>query len=1357
MLSIETRILIDKICDQAETQWKAGVDPRIAKMVTLVDASAVPVLITELIRVDREINERKEDELKQFYLTALPSVYGDLVVNAILANKDPYADSLSIPEAIAPENFDPNDYIGTSIGNYRIEKVLGVGGFGMVYRARDKILNRHVVIKIPRAQIFGDDKRVDDFLVEAKNIAQLRHSNILRVLHVGKDQGQPYIVEEYFEDGDLGRMLDQSIPEQDYTKKFVKQLADAISHAHRNGIIHRDLKPANILIGIHGEPIVGDFGLSLHAAKISSTSRHIAGTVQYMSPEQIRGETHRLDGRTDIWSIGVVLYRMLTGRLPFDGRTSERVAKKIIFGCPQQPRELFGTISEELNRICMRCLSQRVNDRYETAAELSEDLSRLIKFGGETSDSRRVTPIRVKGLASFGNEDRDFFLSLLPGPISRNGYPECIDFWKKRIERRDMSQPVGLILGASGSGKSSMVRAGLVPSLNDEIEVVVVNATVADTEVRLLKGLRAKFPELPNDVSLPVAIAGLRERRWLKNDRRLLIVLDQFEQWLHVNSADEHPQLVHALRHCDGDTVMALVLVREDFFMAVSRFFKRLEIDLVARKNFASVELFDESHARKLLVKFGQSLGKLSGRKSDFSQEQNQFLDRAIELISDDQAVMCVKLAIFIEAVKKLPWTIDSLLRIGNSQEIGTYFLEQALGNSCKNPRHSVYRSQLIKTLEELLPSPGVEIKGAMCSTQQLAEATGMRASSSDFKTILRILDSELRLITPAEPDGEFEESSEHRKSFFQLTHDYLVPSLREWLRRVRGQSRQGRAKLRLQELAGSWDATSDSRFMPGFFEYAAVVWHVPDVKRTQSEQRFMNQAGRFFGIRFLILSLVCLVVSGLIWRSSQINRHHLTRNRVDQFVSGQPAALESIVGLLKTDRATAIDCLEHRLAQNDLREIEKRRLNLGLGMLGEYSRSRTEYLVSQIPFALDTECAVFNVAFKKDPEAIEVLDSSIAENSDLSAWAREVIVRGFLDPDRLPPAFECSVIPDARSTLIHEFAKWHGDLDQCYELFSVCDEPDYLAGLCLGLSGIRPDEIGVDEFKLLCSKILSLYEDHPSSLVHASARTVLTDWELELPKLDNKNNEHHEWWVNEFGMTMVEYWAIDENGMPSTLSISSCEITEALFAEFLNDEKYPDDRKPKYNFAIAASQKPVVGLRLDDAVRFCYWLSARLGLQECYSSNGVIKYTDYNDVEYEETKWELVAGANGYRLPTCLEWELAARGGTQTMYPHSNHEFFDGRGSYQWHRDNSKHTYQPIGQLMPNQFGIFDMLGNASEICWGVDAIDTPRSYETLYSCRGGSAISNILLQTVKSVGRPRLDKRRVGVGFRVVANRKR
>src|SRR6202023_656068 len=170
-----------------------------------------------------------------------------------------------------------------------------------------------------------------------------------------------------------------------------------------------------------------------------------------------------------------------------------------------------------------------------------------------------------KGLRSFDAHDADFFLELLPGPRDRKGLPDSIRFWKNRIEETDPDNTfsVGLIYGPSGCGKSSLVKAGLLPRLSNEVLAVYVEATAEETEARLLNGLRKRCPALADDLPLKETLATLRQGQGVPVGKKVLIVLDQFEQWLHAKKAEENTELVQALRQCDGAGVQGIIMCRD--------------------------------------------------------------------------------------------------------------------------------------------------------------------------------------------------------------------------------------------------------------------------------------------------------------------------------------------------------------------------------------------------------------------------------------------------------------------------------------------------------------------------------------------------------------------------------------------------------------------------------------------------------------------------------------------------------------------------------------------------------------------------------------------------------------------------
>jgi hypothetical protein len=212
------------------------------------------------------------------------------------------------------------------------------------------------------------------WLQEAKHAAGLHHPGIVTVYDADVDNGRPYIVAQYVE----GRTLDQVLHDGPLVPSAVAELlaavADALGHAHQQGIVHRDLKPTNILIDKDGRPHVADFGAAMHDASQFSALGQSAGTVEFMSPEQLPGESRYVDGRADIWGLGVIMYQALVGRLPFQGQSREELFHEIRHRRPKPLRQISGNVPKRLEQICSKCLEKRMEDRYSSAADLAEDL-----------------------------------------------------------------------------------------------------------------------------------------------------------------------------------------------------------------------------------------------------------------------------------------------------------------------------------------------------------------------------------------------------------------------------------------------------------------------------------------------------------------------------------------------------------------------------------------------------------------------------------------------------------------------------------------------------------------------------------------------------------------------------------------------------------------------------------------------------------------------------------------------------------------------------------------------------------------------------------------------------------------------
>ncbi|MNO21915.1 Serine/threonine-protein kinase PrkC [compost metagenome] len=288
-------------------------------------------------------------------------------------------------------------------GRYQIIERVGGGGMALVYKAQDILLNRYVAIKVLRQQFVNDDEFIRRFRREAQSAASLSHPNIVSVYDVGQEDEVHYIVMEYVEGQNLNEIIKERAPLQvEESVRIASQIADALDHAHHNQIIHRDIKPHNILIGRNGRVKVTDFGIARAVSSTTITQTgSVVGSVHYFSPEHAKGVT--TGEKSDLYSLGIVLYQMLTGRLPFLGESPISVALKHLQEHFDEPRTVNPMIPQSVENIILKSMRKNPNERYQSANEMLRDLetcllperrleSKLFFVEEDDEDSTRIVP-----------------------------------------------------------------------------------------------------------------------------------------------------------------------------------------------------------------------------------------------------------------------------------------------------------------------------------------------------------------------------------------------------------------------------------------------------------------------------------------------------------------------------------------------------------------------------------------------------------------------------------------------------------------------------------------------------------------------------------------------------------------------------------------------------------------------------------------------------------------------------------------------------------------------------------------------------------------------------------------------------
>jgi serine/threonine protein kinase len=1085
----------------------------------------------------------------------------------------------------------PTTKLPKKIGRYEIKKLLGRGGFGSVYLAQDEQLKRDVAIKLNLSSS-ASSQAVKMFLDEAQILAELDHPNIVSVYDVGTYEGDIYIVSKLVDGTDLAMRIKQNRPDLTLSLTLVAAIADALQFAHSKGLIHRDIKPANILLDKSERPYLADFGIALRESDYVG-SMEMAGTPAYMSPEQARGEGHLMTHQSDIYSLGVVLYELLSGRRPFQAKSAYELLKLVKNTEVRTPRTYDASIPADLERICMKALARRPSERFAIAKDFADELRDFLAGRMDSQSARRgpssarstnvstfqsdeqpstksadtqarIPRVVPKGLRSFDRSDSDFFLALLPGPFDRTGMPEGLRFWKNQIEAQQ-SFRVGLVSGPSGCGKSSLIKAGLLTRLSPKIASVYIEATQEDTSAKLLEEIQRRIPEVAGQ-SLSDALISIRRRKLLPHGGKLLLVIDQFEQWLYARKNFAQSELTDALRQCDGESIQAILMVRDDFWQSIGRFFKELDIPVVERENSAMVDLFDLDHAKKVLMLFGQAYNKLPDDFASCSQDQQKFIEQAIDELSQDDKVISVRLALFCEMMKSKPWTPNILAELGGISGVGVTFLEEMFGDRHVPIQYRQHQEGVRGLLGALLPAAGAIIKGHSRQLSELRKAAGYEERPKEFAELVNFLDKQLHLITPVDSKEEAQEETRR----YQLTHDYLVPSLREWLTQKQKMTNRGRAELKLAERAAIWGANKEDKQLPTLLEWLQIRRWTQSSKWKDAERSVMEKAGRIhvrnLGIWLGGLSLLGAGISFVLHQQDVRAREKKTKEIVGFLGKVSGPVVPELIDILKKNNLPDLVVKELRANFDSNKTNDKISVAIGLSSFGEFER---DYLVSQIDEISERSVEYFLRALgERKTESIQTL-KKFAANCTLQKQqrrkARLALAALALGDFELPTeAAEFNQVANhgVRTWFIEEFSKWNLEVAGLIDSLSNCQSPALRSAVCLGFGQINKDRLSPEDRTLLQRLVDNWYLCTDSS-THSAVAWMIQELDLKEPKTVDVeiNARGRDWFIDSQGSTFIKVKPADPNPIRNLIYSKEVEL------ERLENDLIKQNAETQYRF----------------------------------------------------------------------------------------------------------------------------------------------------------------------------------------------
>jgi formylglycine-generating enzyme required for sulfatase activity/predicted Ser/Thr protein kinase len=1266
------------------------------------------------------------------------------------------------------------------VGGYEVVSELGRGGMGVVYLARQLGLNRPVALKVVLAGAHAGKEERARFQREAEAIALLGHPNIVQVYEVGEHDGVPFFALEYVEGGTLARRLGGRPLPAAAAAELVEVLARALHAAHSRGVIHRDLKPANVLLAADGTPKVADFGLAkrLEAAEGPATAAGaILGTPGYMAPEQASGGTRQPSPAVDVYALGAILYECLTGRPPFVAETSVETILRTLAEDAVPPRRLQPKCPRDLETICLKCLDKAPGKRYASALELAEDLQRwrtgrpvrarrtgLLERGVKWARRRpaaaslfgtallalagliagalwydaRLRQARaetraaalVESLASAQTVDVPRILGELT-PYRPHADPLLARLFEESPPQSRARLHAALVLLPGDPGQSPflaerLVEAELAPP---DVEVLakalgphagaVVPALWSRLEnprepparrIRAACALAALDPDSPRwrDVRGPTIDILLSENRlwqgrWaelLRPARRWLLppLADAFRSPSRPADRDLVTDLLLDYAGDDPDTLTDLLLDADE------QQFTRLRVRLGPDPVRVIARLQREldrpaTDGEGTPDPSWQPPGSDPARRLDAAHgllTEHFALCQTLPLAEVDDLAEALRPAGY-RPVRLRPYAAGGAARAALlwQRDGKPWRLATGLSEPEFQDRDHRWRK------EGFVP---VDVAGYREGGRPELRYAALWVLEKDAP--------EHRVYLGVHQDRHRDTFNPLNKAGYYALTLQGVPSPTEPVHHYSAVWRRGKTAWRIV-----WS-----------YDEQGYRWQHSELRQQDIDVGLRSGEAAPPGPADAAAWLAASAGAGLAG---------LPWGGLARSATRRTGVSARYAGVWHTDEGAPSLRL---LGQEPARHREQARDLAARG-----------FLPSALSVSASPDGKVLVAASVWQPPTVSEEDRDRQARRQAQA---AVMLLQLGRPERVWPLLRHGADPRVRAFLLEKLQLPGTDVEVLVRRLEGERDASARRALILFLGGLPAGQLPKAGRAPLEDRLLKAYRDNPDPGVHSAADWALRRWgrgkdleAIDRALVSRAPREGRRWYVNRHGHTLavVPKPGFVWMGSPGTeqghsvfemiepvpaaraYAVATREVTNGQYLEFLKGKAVPPEQS--YLTRDPDPLRPVLWLTWYEAARYCRWLSEREGVPEdqmCYPPANRIRVGMELPADYLER--------TGYRLPTEAEWEHACRAGAWTSRPYGHAEGL--LGSYAWHAGNSDDRDRPVGLLRPNDLGLFDMLGNASE--WTADTLlrlnsDVERTFRRrdgprplldadLISVRGGS-----------------------------------